>query len=358
MVDDDDLDAAVTEGIVSQQQADALRIFAASRRPAAARPHEERFRFMRGFNDFFFTVGVALVGAALVYFGTRSAVGNMIAAVVMWMLAELLVRRMRLVLPGILLACFFVLFVFQATDAGWTLAGNPPQLIRRTMNEWFQQNSTPAALLVKFGTVAATASLFYWRFRLPFTLLLIAGSLVAAVTAGLAQLPNSQLLISLVLFVSGLLVFGAAMAYDVSDPDRVTRRADCAFWLHLLAAPIVVHSLIGTISRSGYTDLDLTSQAAWSIVAVIALLTVVAIVIDRRAMFVSALSYLGIVIAYAIARSGAASTDRTGVFFTTLLILGVMVLVLGIGWQPLRNVMMRAVPGAFARHLPPAAVRA
>ena len=33
MVDDDDLDAAVTEGIVPQQQADALRVFAASRRP-------------------------------------------------------------------------------------------------------------------------------------------------------------------------------------------------------------------------------------------------------------------------------------------------------------------------------------
>jgi hypothetical protein len=35
-----------------------------------------------------------------------------------------------------------------------------------------------------------------------------------------------------------------------------------------------------------------------------------------------------------------------------------MVLVLGIGWQPLRNVVMRALPATLARHLPPAAVRA
>jgi hypothetical protein len=380
MVDDDDLDAAVTEGIVSQQQADALRIFAANRRPqqAAARPHEERFRFMRGFNDFFFTVGVALVGAALIHFSTQNPIGNLIyfstqnpignltaaaviAAAVIWMLAELLVRRMRLVLPGILLTCFFVYFVFQAVDAGWNqFVGSPPRLIRTTLKELFLQNSTPGALLAKLGAVAATASLFYWRFRLPFALLPIAGSLVAAAmitAAAVAQRPDAAFVVAAVYLLCGLLVFAAAMAYDMSDPDRVTRRADCAFWLHLLAAPIIVHSLIGMVSPvSLYNWVPLTAQVAWSVVAIVAALTVVALIVDRRALFVSALSYLGIVIGYAI--TGAGSGDSANIFFATLLILGVMVLVLGIGWQPLRNVVMHALPGALARHLPPAAIRA
>ena len=366
MVDDDDLDAAVTEGIVSQQQADALRTFAASRRPTAARPHEERFRFMRGFNDFFFTVGVALVGAALIHFSTQNPVGNLIAAAVIaaaiiWMLAELLVRRMRLVLPGILLTCFFVYFVFQAADAGWSqFVGSPPRLIRTTLKELFLQNSTPGALLAKLGAVAATASLFYWRFRLPFALLPIAASLVAAAmiaAAALPQRPDAPFVVAAVYLLCGFLVFAAAMAYDMSDPDRVTRRADCAFWLHLLAAPIIVHSLIGMVSPvSLYNRVDLTAQVAWSVVGIVAALTVVALIVDRRALFVSALSYLGIVIGYAI--TGAGSGDSTNIFFATLLILGVMVLVLGIGWQPLRNIVMRALPGTVARHLPPAAVRA
>src|SRR5438874_3733945 len=40
----------------------------------------------------------------------------------------------------------------------------------------------------------------------------------------------------------------AAMAFDASDRERATRRADCAFWLHLLAAPLIVHSLIWLVS--------------------------------------------------------------------------------------------------------------
>jgi hypothetical protein len=214
---------------------------------------------------------------------------------------------------------------------------------------------------VKLGAVAIMGLMFYLRFRLPFTLLLIAGSLVTAamVATGLPQLPDAAPVVATVYLVCGLLVFAAAMAYDISDPARVTRRADCAFWLHLLAAPIIVHSLIGTISpRSFYAGLDLTAEAAWSVIAIISLLTIVAIVIDRRALFISALSYLGVIIAYAIARTGAASADKTGVFFATLLILGVTVLLLGVGWQPLRNFVLRVVPAALARHLPPAALKA
>src|SRR5947209_4572392 len=58
-----DLDAAAADGIVTVAQAEALWQIAARRErlEAASLGHEERFRFMRGFNDFFFAIGIVLL---------------------------------------------------------------------------------------------------------------------------------------------------------------------------------------------------------------------------------------------------------------------------------------------------------
>ena len=63
MLEDDDLDAAIAAGIISTDQVEKLRAFADGRRRSAERADDERFRFMRGFNDFFFAVGIVLFGA-------------------------------------------------------------------------------------------------------------------------------------------------------------------------------------------------------------------------------------------------------------------------------------------------------
>src|SRR5262249_29842735 len=145
----------------------------------------------------------------------------------------------------------------------------------------------------------AVAALYYWRFRLPFTLLLIGASLVIA-TSSLIELGAgrlSQTADSLLGLACGFVVFAAALRYDISDCERVTRRSDCAFWLHLLAAPLIVHSLVSLLTTN-ISRLD--STAAVAIILIVAILAVVAIVIDRRALLVSALIYVGAVIAYAI----------------------------------------------------------
>ena len=41
------------------------------------------------------------------------------------------------------------------------------------------------------------------------------------------------------MFVAGLGVFAFAMRWDLQDPERITRRSDVAFWLHLAAAPLI-----------------------------------------------------------------------------------------------------------------------
>ncbi len=151
-----------------------------------------------------------------------------------------------------------------------------------------------------------------------------------------------------ILLLCGLAVFAAAMALNVSDRERVTRRSDCAFWLHLLAAPLIVHSLIWIATANSLTTMS--NHAAAIIVAIVLVLTLIAVVIDRRALLVSTLTYLGIVIAYALK---AASVDQSKIFFATLLVLGAMVLTLGVGWLPLRRILMCLLPARLATHLPP-----
>src|SRR5437867_9362147 len=116
MLQEADLEAAISGGIVTTEQAAALRSLAAkrAREHALAVGHEERFHFMRSFNDFFFAIGVALLGGGLAFFTAAVPLSSLVAAAIVWGLAELLIARMRLVLPGILLACLFVAFILSA----------------------------------------------------------------------------------------------------------------------------------------------------------------------------------------------------------------------------------------------------
>lgn len=372
MLRQEDLDAAVAEKIVTPAQALALADFAARRQRAhdALMGHEERFRFMRGFNDFFFASGVVMLGAGMLYFAGPGSGGNLAAAVMVWGLAELLVRRMRLVLPGLLLACLFVAFVFRAAPAEIIKALMPDNVLissalmaasRRGSLTWLEMllggtrdvMVPPAVIALKALIAGGAAALFYARFRLPFALLPVAASLVVAVMAATREIagPAAQ---SLVLLLCGLAIFAAAMSFDISDRERVTRRADCAFWLHLLAAPLIVHSLI-SMTVPSLSALSMTAAVALTIVAIACVLALAAVAIDRRALLVSTFSYLGIVIAYAITTARAtAPADPTAVFFSTLAVLGMLVLGLGVGWQPLRRALLTLLPSAAVDRLPPA----
>jgi hypothetical protein len=370
MVEDDDLEAAVAEGVLTQAQLDALRTFVSSRRASAERADDERFRFMRGFNDFFFAVGIVLFGAGITFFAGTSAFKNILAAAVIWALAEFLVRRMRLVLPGILLVSLFAFFAFRLAQLNWaSLAHFTGLPLRLTPGFPTRPNPVldsfePIAITVKALAAALAATLFYLRFQLPFALLVIAGCLVLFLSMlfGPVLFPDTSAY-PLILLLCGLGVFTVAMYYDLSDRTRTTRLADCAFWLHLLAAPLIVHSLIrlllsgpaGADASAGPFGLSMTTASAVTIFVIVALLTMVAILIDRRALLVSALIYLGVAIGYALTSAIRAGTDSdVSVFFATLVILGATVLILGAGWQPLRRVFLRLVPTAFVNRLPPA----
>lgn len=359
-IEPDDLDAAVAAGVLPQAQADALRVFAAERHRTPARfgMEDERFRFMRGFNDFFFAIGIVLLCAAMAFFTGLQPGPCLFAAAVVWGLSELLVKRMRLVLPGILLSLFFLLFAFAAVPIEYFLSlspigqhVSPPESFTRTL----QLDYRPA-LLIRSLVAMAACGLYYWRFRLPFTLATLAASAVVAVLA-IVSITTGELTgnrAHAALLVCGVAIFAAALAFDASDRMRVTRRSDCAFWLHLLAAPLIVHSLISFV----IPDMSaLDPRSALLIVAMVAGLALIAIAVDRRALLVSTLAYVGVVIAYAINNTGHSSVSAPGqqpiVFFITLLVLGLFVIVLGLGWHRLRRWLLDYIFIPFARFLPP-----
>jgi hypothetical protein len=148
--------------------------------------------------------------------------------------------------------------------------------------------------------------------------------------------------------VLGLGVFAAALRVDASDPQRRTRRADVAFWLHMLAAPMVVHAMIRLVTGN-LAGID-TAQAI-TILVLFILLGLVALVIDRRALLVSGLTYAGIAIAYLLSQSVEAGLGMS----LTLLGLAVVVLGLSAGWRSLRRAVLPLLPlGQLRQHIPPA----
>jgi hypothetical protein len=377
MLQDTDLDAAVSEGIVTEAQATALRELARQRERerAIALGHEERFRFMRGFNDVFFAIGVVLFVAGLLYFTPRGTTGFAVAAAVVWGLAELLVGRLRLVLPGILLASVFVVLVFLAAAPVPLESGLPfetrPMFPPSGVLEYLHfYPGGPLAFAGRALIAAAAAAAFYWRFKLPFALLPLAASLIVAALGVASFLLPQWVGISdaVIMLACGLAVFAAAMAFDASDRERLTRRADCAFWLHLLAAPLIVRSamllaaspLAGAIGVAGEPlRRNMNTELAVAVMLIVAVLAVVALLIDRRALLVAGLAYLGAAIGFALTGTRGSGVPADGAFVvaTTLVILGALVLTLGVGWVPLRRRLLALLSPAISNRLPPVPAR-
>jgi hypothetical protein len=336
-----DLDEAVKNGIITPEQSLALQELPAKRH-AARHQHalsDERFVFMKNFNEFFIALGVVLLGvglwaaaSALTFVGAAFPV---IFIAVMWGLAEYLTRTLKLTLPSIVLAIFIVPGLAYYVH-GVISIGND---VGDGGSTWF---SGPRDLLLPGLAAIVAALLFYLRFRLPFALLLLAGSAVVTFLAATNRLFGEA---SQILFlVAGLATLAAAQRYDMSDRERLTRRSDCGFWLTLIAAPLIVHPIAGTISSGG----DATALSNILTLAAVIIFALIALIIDRRAFLVSSLAYLGGALVYAFTQLG----GEQNAIWITLLLMGASVILLGVGWHKARRAVMQFVPSSLARHLP------
>jgi hypothetical protein len=335
-----DLDEAVKGGIITQAQSLALQDLPA-KRLAARHQHalsDERFVFMKNFNEFFIALGVVLLGiglwAAAEAIPLLGVAFPVIFIAVMWGLAEYLTRKLKLTLPSIVLAVFIIPGLAYYVHGIIAISNDTAWL------------SVPQALLFPGLAAIVAALLFYLRFRLPFTLLLLAGSCVVTFIAAASQLfgePSQSVSYGLFL-IAGLATLAAAQWYDMSDRERLTRRSDCAFWLTLIAAPLIVHPIAGMIS----SGTEATAQSNILTIAAVVLFAFVALIIDRRAFLVSSLAYLGGALVYAFTQLGGAQNA----IWITLLLMGASVILLGVGWHRARRAVMQFVPSTLTRHLP------
>ena len=156
--------AALDAGIVTKEQAEAMRLKAKAATPEtppetspetmALIGNEEDMRFVRSFSDVFIAMGIGILSLGVFALCGLLGGGAMffLGAGFMWMMAEYFGRKKRAHLPTLLIALSFLLFVH--TGAGAVISVFPAFI-------------TLGAMLV-----------FYWRFKLPFSIALIAISLV------------------------------------------------------------------------------------------------------------------------------------------------------------------------------------
>lgn len=349
MIRDEHIEAAVAGGILTAEQAERLRALAerddatgsdgarqASRdgEPVGYDPDGERFRLIGGFNDVFVTIGVGLLVAGLFWLSNVAGVMPgfpIMCMLTAWGLSEFFARVLRLALPSIALA---LMFSFGACYGGALLS------------ERFLPDH---ALIVPALAVVAAAALHEWRFRVPVNWAIGAAALALALTSLIALVAPAfvERAWHLIFAACGLAIFAVAFKIDASDIRRETRRSDIAFWLHLVAAPMIVHGVIPLLieARSG-----MGMEQALGALAIYLVLGLVALVIDRRALLVSGLLYAGIAIGYLIRENVTRDVGPA----LTLLALAAVVLGLSAGWRPLRRMLVPLIPlGALKRSIPP-----
>jgi hypothetical protein len=200
------------------------------------------------------------------------------------------------------------------------------------------------------AAVAAGATWAHWRrFRVPITIAACAAGavgvalgLVASAIGDAPALRNAMLAGA---FVLGIAVFGFAMWWDASDRERLTRRADVAFWLHLLAAPLIVHPVFHAL---GVLDNSVSMGSAIVVVLLYVVLALVALAIDRRALMVSALAYVLYALSALFRELGAVGLNVA----LTALVIGSALLLLSAFWHSARATVVGLLPEGLRTKLP------
>lgn len=336
MYSESDIDQAVAAGVMPEQVASDFRNHVATLRATPA-VDEEHFRFLTGFNDIFVTIAIALLLVAVGNIGgnIHAAAGGIGVAAVAWLLATYFTAKRRMALPSIVLLLAFVGGLAAIIAAlGFSMVENP-------------SDRQAAAIGAVAAAVAAAGAWLHWRrFMVPITPAAGAAATVGLVVSLLLTiLPESLRLAWPLLFVGGVAVFAYAMRWDLSDRARQTRRADVAFWLHLVAAPMIAHS---TFQMMGVFEGDMGLGKAVVVLLLYVAFALVALVVDRRALLVSSLVYVLYAMSVLIRTAG--STELSLAF--TSLVIGSALLSLSAFWQPIRARVIAQL-GHWGARLPP-----
>ena len=384
MYSEEDLNSAVAAGALSAEAAASFRAHMTQVREMP-RGDEENFRLINSFNDIFVAIGVVImllaagaIGQAIADLlapmpsfpdidagsdaqwdayqaasqlnnGLSVCLAGILVAATAWPLAEFFTRRRRMAFPSILLLLAFVAAVFaSAFGIGMTLGA--------------MENETAGGLMIAgAGLIAAGGAWLHWRrFMVPITIAAGAGAVAITVVALIVATfdvavgvsgENIGNILLVLTFLLGIAIFAFAMWWDISDRERITRRSDVAFWLHLLAAPMIAHPIfysLGVMDGGEAVGLG----GALGVIAIYIVFGLVALAIDRRALLVSALAYVLAALTFLFDRFGAVELN----FALTALVIGSALLTLSAFWTPIRNAIVSALPGGWQTRVPVAGV--
>ncbi|WP_026480347.1 hypothetical protein [Ahrensia sp. 13_GOM-1096m] len=380
------LEEAVRRGVINaRQQADILVIAREGDDDSAAElqdvqniDNDEELRLVGGGNDLFVTVGILMlfsgVGFALqTWLGDNQIIRAALMAVLMWLVAEFVTRQFRMKLSSTVLGLGFLgytaailgIYIWETLDLA-KIADNPQLAfgLRPTIGSYGS---------AFFGGIALISILYFWRFRVPIMSAAIAVSLTGfaflwtilyfydGVTDGRVELPTFEQ-IPLILeralmmpLICGIIVFCTAVYFDLRDRERSTVWSDCAFWLHVISAPLLVHPLFilatGQDVVLGKIEPGMTASIMLGLL--ISAFVYVALAIDRRSLLIPTLAYFGSLGVYYMIESTANSTGLPPLALI-LLVIGLLVIMFGAGWQRIRALIVRpTLPTSLINKLPP-----
>jgi hypothetical protein len=349
MYSETDLEAAIAAGALSPEDAQRFRDFVAEGR-AIPGVDEEHFRLLTGFNDIFVSIATLILLIAVGWIGQTippsggggpSLFSSLFVAATAWGLAEFFTAKRRMALPSILLLIAFVLGMFFAAHVVF---------FAQVGEGTFTTSREKVLIAAGSAGFAAGAAWLHWRrFHVPITVAAGTAAVVGLVLALLAALvddsSDARPVLLYCALALGIAVFLFAMRWDSSDPFRRTRRADVAFWLHLLAAPLIVHPAFVV---PGLTSGDASVLEALVVLLLYGVLGVIALAIDRRALLASALAYVLFALSNLFEKTGVLELS---IAFTALVI-GSALLLLSAFWHTARHAIITTLPPEIRAKLP------
>lgn len=328
MYNDEDLQAAIAAGIFSEEAVAAFREQVAERQHTTL-ADEEHFRLISGFNDIFVVLAGTLLLFSLGWLGAQlhAVLGLIGVAAGSWGIAEVFVRQRRMALPAIV---SLASFVGSCGMVGISLSG--------------EMNAATIPLSGSLGLAAAAA---HWRrFHVPITVAAAVATLLVTLFGMLLQIfPALQVHPEGLFLLGGLLCFATAMHWDMADPARQTRKTDIAFWLHLLAAPLIVHPVFSLL---GIEDGSASFGGTLLVLTLYALFAALSLAVDRRALMVSAMAY----VLYAISNLLEANGMLGEGMAVAGVVLGTSLLLLSAFWHRCRSLLLQHLPTPWRARLP------
>ncbi len=360
MFDKADLKAAIDAGALSQDQAIRFEAFLKTRSDPDRMLDPENLRFLANFNDVFLAIGMAVLVAGISFL-SANIFGNMMGMskfaitmtalpvlVASWALAEYFCGRRRLLLPSMVLSA-----VICASASAIVASLFLPSTEHLDFGDNGLKGLASAVSFAAFGGSALAALAIFYRFRLPFSLFLLALSGAGLFYTAVASVSGDAHLLfgGVAMLVAGFLTLAAAIAFDARDPDRASIWSDGAFWLHMAAAPQIMFGLRGLILGSHFAPGGPADAAIMLLVLVG--FGVFSLAVNRRALIVSGLLSFATALWVLVDKVGGGSSLTT--LMLTALLVGGSIVLLGGGWRTARRGLLKLVPheGLAGRIFPP-----